>query len=102
MASPSRAPGSRPEIQAQVEFNDGDPNVSVGEVADASSGPAGMRWDMGRWDAGVYDGGGVTSIRIPLKGNGPQWPWLSSRRATPSCRTLAGAIFNITPRRRSG
>ena len=91
------------EIQAQVEFNDGDPNVSVGEVADASSGPAGMRWDMGRWDAGVYDGGGVTSIRIPLKGNGASMALVVfSESDNELPHTLAGAIFNITPRRRSG
>lgn len=91
------------QLKTQIEFNDGDPNVAVGDVIDGTSGPSGMRWDVGQWDVGVYDGGAVTSIRFPLKGNGNTMALaVFSSSATELPHTLAGAIFNITPRRRAG
>ena len=87
-------------IRAQSEFDDGDPDVSLGDSVDASSGPAGMRWDVDRWDVGVWDGGGLTAMRVSLRGNGATMAVaMYSTSASELSHTLAGLNLLVTPRR---
>ena len=87
-------------IRVQSEFDDGDPDVALGDSVDARSGPVGMRWDVDRWDTGVWDGGGLASMRVGLRGNGASMAvavYATSANELP--HTLAGLNVLMTPRR---
>jgi hypothetical protein len=87
-------------IRAQSEFDDGDPNVSLGDSVEAESGPVGMRWDTDRWDEGVWDGGGLASMNVGLRGVGSTAAvtfYSSSDNELP--HLLSGLHLLVTPRR---
>jgi hypothetical protein len=87
-------------VRAQSEFDDGNPEVSLGDSVEAESGPVGMRWDTDRWDEGVWDGGGLASMNVGLRGVGSTVAvtfYTTSDNELP--HTLSGLHLLVTPRR---
>lgn len=87
-------------LRAQAEFDDGDPEVALGDSVDVQSGPVGMRWDADRWDAGVWDGGALASMKVSLRGVGATVAIaVYSISSVELPHTITGLHYFVTPRR---
>lgn len=87
-------------LRAQAEFDDGNPEVALGDLVDVQSGPVGMRWDADRWDAGVWDGGALASMKVSLRGVGATVAIaVYSISSIELPHTITGLHYFVTPRR---